>query len=156
MAEVARLHTLSADKAKGDFISSISHELRSPLHGTESSFMALHKTDHPTGVLASAEFLSETSLDGFQTNLVDTITSCGRMLLDTINHVLDFSKLSVLMREQDPEKLGLRSVSLDGRPKGVVSLIEAVDISAIVEQVIETVYAGFEVNRCFPSSNTIG
>lgn len=50
MAEVSRLNTLSADKAKGDFISSISHELRSPLHG----------------VLDSAEFLSETTLDVFQ------------------------------------------------------------------------------------------
>jgi hypothetical protein len=34
MSEVARLNANIADKAKSDFISSISHELRSPLHGT--------------------------------------------------------------------------------------------------------------------------
>ncbi len=32
-AEVIRLETLAADQAKGNFISSVSHELRSPLHG---------------------------------------------------------------------------------------------------------------------------
>jgi len=68
----------TADRAKGDFISSVSHELRSPLHG----------------ILASAEFLSETDLDNFQRSFVDTVESCGRTLLDTINHVLDFSKLN--------------------------------------------------------------
>lgn len=33
MSEVARINAKIADKAKSDFISSISHELRSPLHG---------------------------------------------------------------------------------------------------------------------------
>lgn len=33
MAEVSRLDTQMAEQAKTDFISSISHELRSPLHG---------------------------------------------------------------------------------------------------------------------------
>lgn len=57
MSEVSRLNTLSADRAKGDFISNVSHELRSPLHG----------------ILASVEFLAESTLDGFQRNLVDTV-----------------------------------------------------------------------------------
>lgn len=59
MSEVSRLNTLSADRAKGDFISNVSHELRSPLHG----------------ILASVEFLADTHLDGFQKGLVDTIDS---------------------------------------------------------------------------------
>jgi signal transduction histidine kinase len=33
MVKVARADALAADRAKMDFISSISHELRSPLHG---------------------------------------------------------------------------------------------------------------------------
>jgi hypothetical protein len=64
MSEVSRLNTLSADRAKGDFISNVSHELRSPLHG----------------ILASVEFLADTQLDGFQQNLVDTVDICGRTL----------------------------------------------------------------------------
>lgn len=149
MAEVSRLNTLSADKAKGDFISSISHELRSPLHG----------------VLASAEFLSETTLDVFQRSFVDTIESCGRMLLDTINHVLDFSKLNSLMKDQNQKQIGdsiggvgrIKGIDSDQESKsgsgpirrsssnsGVVSLIEATDLSIIAEQVVESVYAGYE------------
>lgn len=43
LAEWSRIDTEIADQKKGDFVRSISHELRSPLHG----------------ILASAEFLEE-------------------------------------------------------------------------------------------------
>jgi len=114
MAEVSRLNTLSADRAKGDFISNVSHELRSPLHG----------------ILASVEFLADSTLDGFQRNLVDTVDICGRTLLDTIEHVLDFSKI---------KKFGQESMA----PMGVVADL---DISAVIEEVLEGVFAGFEFN----------
>lgn len=71
MAEVARLDTKLADAAKGDFISSISHELRSPLHG----------------ILGSCELLKDTKIDNFQNSMAQTIETCGKTLLDTINHV---------------------------------------------------------------------
>lgn len=61
MAEWARIDTEIADQKKGDFIGSISHELRSPLHG----------------ILASAEFLEEIT-EGRSKQLVETIDSCGR------------------------------------------------------------------------------
>lgn len=114
MSEISRLNTLSADNAKGDFISNVSHELRSPLHG----------------ILASVEFLADTALDGFQRNLVDTVDICGRTLLDTIEHVLDFSKI---------KKFGQETV----QPMGVVADL---DISAVIEEVLEGVHAGFEFN----------
>ncbi|CZT50117.1 uncharacterized protein RSE6_11049 [Rhynchosporium secalis] len=114
MSEVSRLNTLSADRAKGDFISNVSHELRSPLHG----------------ILASVEFLADTTLDGFQRNLVDTVDICGRTLLDTIEHVLDFSKI---------KKFGQAKM----QPMGVVADL---DVSAVIEEVLEGVYAGFEFN----------
>jgi hypothetical protein len=68
MAECSRIDTEIADQKKGDFIGSISHELRSPLHG----------------ILASAEFLGDEVSSGFEKGLVETIDSCGRTLLDTI------------------------------------------------------------------------
>jgi hypothetical protein len=71
MAEIARLDTKLADAAKGDFISSISHELRSPLHG----------------ILGTLELLKETSIDHFQLSMMNTIETCGKTLLETINHV---------------------------------------------------------------------
>jgi hypothetical protein len=49
IAEIAKLDTIVADQQKQDFIGSISHELRSPLHG----------------ILASVEFLGETRCDVF-------------------------------------------------------------------------------------------
>ena len=67
MAELSRLETLAADKAKGTFISSVSHELRSPLHG----------------VLAGVEFLQESELSPFHQEMVSTISMAGRTLLDT-------------------------------------------------------------------------
>lgn len=191
MAEIGRLHCVSgkfevlrclegrffvffffadefcgtADKAKGDFISSVSHELRSPLHG----------------ILASAEFLADTNLDSFQRSFVDTVESCGRTLLDTINHVLDFSKLnsfgnkwagtrssskkeSVVRRMSrqrarsrsvgslgrtgpgsDEEELERKaSASLSGAVNDVVHLTAEIDLSAILEEVTEGVFAGYE------------
>jgi hypothetical protein len=68
MSEWSRVDTEIANQKKGDFIGSISHELRSPLHG----------------ILASAEFLSEEVQSTFEKGLVETISSCGRTLLDTI------------------------------------------------------------------------
>ena len=65
LAELSRLDTLAADRAKADFISSISHELRSPLHG----------------VLASAELLREISVDSTQSHHIHTIEVCGSTLL---------------------------------------------------------------------------
>jgi len=71
MAEKSRLDALIADRAKADFISSVSHELRSPLHG----------------ILASAEALQETSTGFAQDDMVRTITVCGEVLLDTMDQM---------------------------------------------------------------------
>ncbi|KAK0100382.1 hypothetical protein ONS96_007662 [Cadophora gregata f. sp. sojae] len=78
MAEISRLDAITSNKMKSDFISSISHEFRSPLHG----------------ILASAEFLRESEPNGTQLEFISTIQNCGGTLLDTINHVLDYSKIN--------------------------------------------------------------
>ena len=77
-AQVARINAIAADKSKNAFIGSISHELRSPLHG----------------ILAAAEFLEDTSLDTYQRSLISTQVSCGKTLLQVIEHVLDYSKIN--------------------------------------------------------------
>jgi hypothetical protein len=71
MAEVARLDMKLADSAKADFISSISHELRSPLHG----------------ILGMTDLLKDSDIDNQQVSHVATIETCGKTLLETINHV---------------------------------------------------------------------
>ncbi|MCJ1393340.1 hypothetical protein MMC18_006213 [Xylographa bjoerkii] len=129
MAEVSRLATIAADQQKGDFIGSISHELRSPLHG----------------ILASAEFLGETECDSFQMSLVNTIDSCGRTLLDTINHVLDFSKINSFERNfKDRSRARTTSISSSKVPQmpQIMNIYAITDVAAVCEEVVEGVYAG--------------
>lgn len=90
MAEVSRLASIAADRQKADFIGSISHEFRSPLVSEYYINLGRCAKNAQHGILASAEFLAETEADAFQSSLVDTISSCGRTLLDTINHILGF------------------------------------------------------------------
>ncbi|PCH42325.1 histidine kinase, partial [Wolfiporia cocos MD-104 SS10] len=78
LSAVLKRRMILADKAKSLFISNISHELRTPLHG----------------ILASAELLSDTNLDHSQASFLHTVQACGTSLVETVNHVLDFTKLS--------------------------------------------------------------
>ncbi|KAL2831150.1 hypothetical protein BDW59DRAFT_158095 [Aspergillus cavernicola] len=83
MVEHSRHESLISDRQKRHFIGSISHELRSLLHG----------------ILAAAKFLSGRNLDEFQGSLLEAINACGRTLLDTMDQVLDFSKIVSLERK---------------------------------------------------------
>ncbi|KFY99255.1 hypothetical protein V500_01427 [Pseudogymnoascus sp. VKM F-4518 (FW-2643)] len=135
MAGCSRIDTEIADQKKGDFIGSISHELRSPLHG----------------ILASAEFLRDEVTTGFEKGLVGTIESCGRTLLDTINHVLDFSKISHFEKSWRKNKRGRNrpapwtrrgSLALQHSDLPLINLVADVDISVLCEEVVEGVLAG--------------
>lgn len=70
MAEVSRLLALITSRKKVDFVSSVSHELRSPLHG----------------ILASVEFLKdERDLPETCSDLVNTIVSLSSAFYQTWN-----------------------------------------------------------------------
>lgn len=71
MADIERLELVATDRAKSIFISTISHELRSPLHG----------------ILGTAELLRETNQDSGQLQMIDVIENCGQTLLDTVEHM---------------------------------------------------------------------
>ncbi|ORX95962.1 putative histidine kinase HHK4p [Clohesyomyces aquaticus] len=137
MAEVARLDTKLADAAKGDFISSISHELRSPLHG----------------ILGSCELLQDTQIDPFQSSMAQTIETCGKTLLDTINHVLDFAKINNLTRgtskRQKHRSQSTKQVITAGKghTNDIMTLITDVDLSVLTEEVLETVFAGYNFQK---------
>jgi len=45
-------------------------------------------------ILAAAELLSESSLNHNQISFLQTVQACGTSLVETVNHVLDFTKLS--------------------------------------------------------------
>jgi signal transduction histidine kinase len=136
MAELSRLDTMLADRQKGDFIGSISHELRSPLHG----------------ILASAEFLVETATTSFQQNLISTVDSCGRTLLDTINHILDYSKINSFECNWRPKarsrkaKAGSLAKTFEKPlPSGAPPLLriyDITDVAAVTEEVVEGIAVG--------------
>jgi signal transduction histidine kinase len=143
MAEVHRLDVEMSEKAKTNLVSSISHELRSPLHG----------------ILGTSEILRDTAMNALQHGLVHTIESCGRTLLDTINHLLDFSKINNFRKESkkaihkrkspprrhkitDPSPHSLKP-SRRARHSGMISLKADIQLDAVLEEVMESVFAGY-------------
>lgn len=126
IAELGRLQALASDKAKGSFISSISHELRSPLHG----------------ILAGLEFLEETELTAFQTEMAHTIRTAGKALLDTVDHILDFAKISSFTRAQTRRRIGvdaLRHKNKSEVDSGEIGVTATVDLALLSEEVVETI-----------------
>jgi signal transduction histidine kinase len=127
-SEVARLTAQKADKAKTTFIASISHELRSPLHG----------------ILGSVEFLRDTVASPYQESLVSSIETCGKTLLDTIDHVLDYAKINKLRRSASSRK----KQRSEGRQKrlpadnSILGVTADFDLAQLVEEVCDTVCAG--------------
>lgn len=125
MSELARLEVIAADQAKATFISSVSHELRSPLHG----------------VLAGVEFLQESKLDPYQQEMATTISMAGRTLLDTINNILDFTKINSFTDSQRSERknkdLG-RHISFKSADVGEVGVTSDVDLADLTENVVNT------------------
>lgn len=127
MSEVARVNAQRADRAKTTFIASISHELRSPLHG----------------ILGSVEFLHETASTTYQASLFTSIEICGKTLLDTIDHVLDYAKINKLGRTHKRKKHETRHKHIpNGTDNSVMGVTTEFDLSALVEEVVEAVCAG--------------
>lgn len=117
MTEIRRLDAKIADKAKTNLVSSITHELRNPLHG----------------ILGTSDILSDTAMNALQHGMVHTIEACGRTLLDTINNLLDFTFIDKYQKKRSPfgarqrEKQSYADVQLD----------------QVLEEVTECVFAGY-------------
>ncbi|KAE8343296.1 hypothetical protein BDV24DRAFT_129490 [Aspergillus arachidicola] len=138
MAEVSRLDLEAADRAKGDFISSISHELRSPLHG----------------LLGTVELLQDMVNSYAQRSLIETIYSCGRTLLDTLNHLLDYAKINTLTRPRPSNVAGRQGATDVSKPQSAVpGFLQDEDLGVLVQEVIEGLLAGAEYQRRGPNDN---
>ncbi|KXJ88040.1 hypothetical protein Micbo1qcDRAFT_178675 [Microdochium bolleyi] len=129
MADVDRADAAASERAKSVLLGSLSHELRSPLHG----------------IVAAVELLQDTELSTFQAGLLQTMDYCGRTLLDVIDHLLDYSKINTLVRSKQPhaghdqlEVLRVPALAADG---------PAVEVDALVEETVESVFSGLHLQR---------
>ncbi|KAI8626483.1 hypothetical protein F5Y19DRAFT_446763 [Xylariaceae sp. FL1651] len=134
MAEVARLETYLANQAQSDVLGSLSHELRSPLHG----------------IILGVEFLTDTSLSVFQGNLLHILETCGRTLSDTIDHLLYYAKVNNFIpsgMHTDSRARGLRKEMNYTLQAGMKTITTPVRVDVLVEEVIESIFAGFNFQR---------
>ncbi|KAF4614071.1 hypothetical protein D9613_007880 [Agrocybe pediades] len=125
LSAVLKRRMILADKAKGLFISNISHELRTPLHG----------------ILAAAELLSESPLNHSQASFLQTVQACGTSLVETVNHVLDFTKLSG-----------------NSKAGGVENVIVPtnVDLMLLVEEAVDGCWIGHRARTAIMDDSGIG
>ncbi|TGO55581.1 hypothetical protein BCON_0090g00250 [Botryotinia convoluta] len=134
MAEVSRLEIVASDQTKTALISSISHELRSPLQGIQGSI----------------ELLQDTKISKYQRSALETIGHCSTTLLDTLTNVLDYAKINNFTTAQKTEQRVVRNSSKIRKAipaekfqiYGTISLTSDLDIASITEDVINGIYAG--------------
>jgi signal transduction histidine kinase len=135
MAEVHRLGAHFSERAKSDLLAGLSHELRSPLHG----------------IFGTAELLNDTVIDALQRGFVHTIGACAFTLLGSINQLLEYASINDV-RPNSIAKTpgGTRHKSYSGRSTaeetptyGKIDVDSYVELDSAVEDVIETVFAGF-------------
>lgn len=82
---------VKADAAKTEFLSNMSHEVRTPLNG----------------VIGMTELLARTQLNDEQRNYVRNIHGSAHNLLDLVNDVLDYSKLQSGKLELHKERFNI-------------------------------------------------
>ncbi|KAI2603044.1 uncharacterized protein GGS25DRAFT_78789 [Hypoxylon fragiforme] len=127
MSEVASMEVLNTNIAKSTFIASISHDLRSPLHG----------------MLGSLEFLEDTMTSAYQMSLVGAIETCGKTLLDTIDHLLDYAKINNLNRASlKLDSTKERKTWRDSRDVTTEPMSTKFDLALLTEEVVEAVFVG--------------
>lgn len=87
MASIGRLESSIGEQAKTQFISSLSHELRSPLHG----------------ILGGIDFLNGQEFSNGQERpdkmILSQIDNCATTLIEIIEHLLEFAKINNLTKQ---------------------------------------------------------
>ncbi|MBN8731439.1 MAG: response regulator [Acidobacteria bacterium] len=108
-----------ANRTKSEFLASISHELRTPMHG----------------IIGMSELVLDSPLSGDQKDCVEAIHSSAHVLLHIINDILDLSKIEAGKLQLNPApfelhaflKTSLRLLVSTARGKGLEFHIEVAE-----------------------------
>ena len=87
--EEARKEADAANRAKANFLATMTHELRTPLNG----------------VLGTLDVLKQTTLEGHQQEMLDLMSESANSLLLIVDDILDFSKI-------EAGRLGIESLPM--------------------------------------------
>ncbi|RMZ66283.1 sensor histidine kinase response [Pyrenophora seminiperda CCB06] len=128
MRELSRLDAVTSNQAKTTFVASISHELRSPLHG----------------IIGTLEFIKDTALDSFQVSMLNSLHACGTTLLDTINHVMDYAKITETNKGISSKRLkNANTIRISSKPlKSRKRKDASFDLGIATEEVVEAIFSG--------------
>lgn len=125
--ERARRAAERANKEKSDFLAFTSHEVRTPLHG----------------VMGTLSLLLDTALDAEQRAYAETARRCSATLLQTVNALLDLSKIEAGKLELHPEPFRLAELVKD-----VLDLLapaaaeKGIEISASLDHLLPAAMVG--------------
>lgn len=108
-----------ANRTKSEFLASISHELRTPMHG----------------IIGMSELVLDSPLSGEQKDCVEAIHSSAHVLLHIINDILDLSKIEAGKLQLNPApfelhaflKTSLRLLVSTARSKGLAFHIKVAE-----------------------------
>ncbi|KAJ5703244.1 CheY-like superfamily [Penicillium malachiteum] len=129
MIQHSQIEDKELSDRKSEFISTISHEMRSPLHG----------------ILASHELLEDSLEPEIAKRLLDTIGACGKTLLDTFDQILDFTKINSFQRVPTPPSFSnqseVRTRRHDWIQRQTLHAFKDIDIVSLVEEAVESVYS---------------
>ncbi|KAF5644860.1 histidine kinase [Fusarium sp. NRRL 25303] len=140
MAEVSSMREREIERSKLGVLDSISHELRSPLHG----------------IILGAGLLRGTRLDYSQEEALLSVEACSRTLLDAIDQILDWTKInrftSSLTKDtnytySDVDSRTLRSSRENSVEASMMNIASRVDLPNLVEEVVESIHAGHEFQK---------
>jgi hypothetical protein len=122
MSEIFRLEAATSTQQKSDFISSVSHELQSPLHG----------------ILATVELIQDNFKDPRLLSITQMIESCSFTLLGTFDHLLEFSKINSSKGIEQSAQLAHAKSSAGSDSAEKLTF----DLGSLAEDVLEAVSLG--------------
>lgn len=126
-AEQARANAEKANKAKSDFLATMSHEFRTPLNG----------------IIGMAQLLETTQPNDEQKKYIDTLKNAGDLLLTLINDILDYAKIESGSMVLDKQRISLLSTAND--MEGIFAPMarrKNIEFTVDVDQDAEEAFAG--------------